>query len=240
MKKIIIAIILVASAFLTGYTYTKSKMIQAPPVQTPSSSSKAVLDKPEQTKEKDKTPQSSDTNNTQASKDKVSDGSTKASGQTAAKAKTTQTTKTGSSGKNQATKEAPSSKGYSVKVDISKQRTYVYKDGTLIKTMICSTGIENASTRTPRGSYIINQSGVKKGEWFYSSKYEEGAKYWVGFIGGTYLFHSVPMDANKNIIQSEAEKLGTPASHGCIRLSVQDAYWFYKNIPSGAKLVIQD
>lgn len=133
-----------------------------------------------------------------------------------------------------------SSKGYFVKVDISDQRTYVYKDGKLIRTMICSTGIEEENTKTPRGEFIINETGYKKGEWFFSNKYQEGAKYWVGFIGGTYLFHSIPMDADRNIIPSEAEKLGTPASHGCIRLSIEDAYWFYKNIPAGTGLSIQN
>lgn len=132
------------------------------------------------------------------------------------------------------------SKGYFVRVDISEQRTYVYKDGKLIRTMICSTGIEEENTKTPRGKYIINETGYKKGEWFYSKKYQEGAKYWVGFIGGTYLFHSIPMDIDKNIIPSEAEKLGTPASHGCIRLSIEDAYWFYKSIPAGSGLSIED
>lgn len=132
------------------------------------------------------------------------------------------------------------SMGYSVKVDISDQRTYVYRDDKLIRTMICSTGIEEENTRTPRGEFIINETGYKKGEWFFSNKYQEGAKYWVGFIGGTYLFHSIPMDADKNIIPSEAERLGTPASHGCIRLSIEDAYWFYKNIPSGSGLLIQN
>jgi lipoprotein-anchoring transpeptidase ErfK/SrfK len=48
------------------------------------------------------------------------------------------------------------------------------------------------------------------------------------------------MDINKNIIQSEADKLGAPASHGCIRLSVEDAYWFYNIIPAGAGLLIQN
>jgi len=129
---------------------------------------------------------------------------------------------------------------YFVMVDISEQRVYVYKDNELIREMICSTGIEEPETMTPRGQFIINKNGDKRGEWFYSKKYKQGAKYWVGFIGGEFLFHSVAMDENKNIIESEAKKLGTPASHGCIRMSVDDAYWFYKTIPKGTNLLIQD
>ncbi len=131
-------------------------------------------------------------------------------------------------------------KGYFVRVDISEQKVYVFKDGKLIKSMVCSTGIPGKKdSETPVGSFSIDDNGKKRGEWFYSSEYKEGAKYFVGFIGTTFLFHSVPMDKNGNIIKEEADKLGTPASHGCIRLSLDDAKWFYTNIPSNTKLIIQ-
>lgn len=122
--------------------------------------------------------------------------------------------------------------GYVVRVSVTDQKVYVYKDGNSFKTMMCSTGV--AGSETPVGDYKIN----KRGNWFYSSKFQQGGKYWVGFIGTLYLFHSVPMDENQNIIQEEAAKLGTPASHGCVRLSVDDAYWFYKTIPDGTKVEI--
>jgi lipoprotein-anchoring transpeptidase ErfK/SrfK len=130
--------------------------------------------------------------------------------------------------------------GYFVMVDVSQQRTYVYKDGALEKEFSCSTGIETPEFRTPRGNYIINESGQKRGEWFFSNTYQEGAKYWVGFIGGEFLFHSLAMDKNQQVIPEEAAKLGTPASHGCIRLAVEDAHWFYSTIPNGTPLLIQD
>lgn len=62
-----------------------------------------------------------------------------------------------------------------------------------------------------------------------------GARYWVRFYE-EYLFHAVPMDVNGNYLLHEAEKLGSKASHGCIRLSVSDAIWFYEQIPTGAKV----
>ena len=127
---------------------------------------------------------------------------------------------------------------YSVVVSIASQRTYVFKSGQLIRTMVCSTGFPNTDDATPLGNFIIDESGTKRGEWFFSKKYNEGAQYWVGFIGGTYLFHSVPMDKNQHIILEEAAKLGKPASHGCIRLSLDDAYWFYKNVSDGTALRI--
>lgn len=129
-------------------------------------------------------------------------------------------------------REKPSSKGYTVKVDISEQKVYVYKDGSLIREMICSTGMEGKDT--PVGNFKINHRDT----WFYSHKFNQGGMYWVGFIGKEYLFHSVPADENGKIIKEEAEKLGTPASHGCVRLSLEDAKWFYETIPDGTDVII--
>ncbi|KRQ86398.1 putative L,D-transpeptidase YciB precursor [Caloramator mitchellensis] len=115
---------------------------------------------------------------------------------------------------------------YLLWVDIVNQKTYVlvrnnnaYK---LYKTMPCSTGINTAPTT--RGVFRINQ----RGKWFYSSYYRQGFKYWVRF-NGPYLFHSLPMDKGGKIVDYT---LGKKASHGCVRLSLSDAYWIYKNIPN--------
>jgi hypothetical protein len=132
----------------------------------------------------------------------------------------------------------PSGGKMTVVVSIHAQRTYIYQNSALIRTLICSTGIPDGDNDTPKGDYIINSSGTKRGKWFFSKTYEEGAEYWVGFIGGVYLFHSVPMDKNRNIIEAEAAKLGQAASHGCIRLSVEDAHWFYRTVPDGSSLHI--
>jgi hypothetical protein len=127
---------------------------------------------------------------------------------------------------------------FTVVVSIQDQRTAVFQDGVLIRTMVCSTGIPGTDNATPTGDFVINESGKKRGPWFYSNEFQEGAKYWVGFVGGTYLFHSVPMDKAGKIISSEAAKLGTTASHGCVRLSVDDARWFYSTIPDGTPVHI--
>jgi hypothetical protein len=127
---------------------------------------------------------------------------------------------------------------FSVLVSIADQKVYVFQEERLVRRMTCSTGLLDGDNDTPLGDFVIDESGTKRGEWFYSPKYREGAKYWVGFIGGTYLFHSVPMDKERRIIASEAAKLGKPASHGCVRLGLEDAHWFYKAIPGGTKLRI--
>lgn len=120
---------------------------------------------------------------------------------------------------------------YGVFVSLDKQKVYIFKNNQLIKTLICSTGIEGSDT--PKGTYTIED----RAPFFFSQKFQEGGLYWVRFMGD-YLFHSVPTDANGNVIPQEATKLGVKASHGCIRLSVEDARWFYENVSSGAELII--
>ena len=66
----------------------------------------------------------------------------------------------------------------------------------------------------------------------------EGGYYWTQFQGN-YLFHSVPFDKDKKIEAAEAAKLGTPASHGCVRLSIDDAKWIYDHIPRGTEVTIR-
>ena len=136
-------------------------------------------------------------------------------------------------------KPAGNGKNWSVIVSIADQKTYVYNGGKLVRKMLCSTGLEDGDNDTPAGDYVLNETGLKRGTFFYSKKVHEGARWWVGFIGGVYLFHSVPVTEDNRIIPSEAAKLGRPASHGCVRLGMSDAHWFYLTVPDGASVHIQ-
>ncbi len=119
-------------------------------------------------------------------------------------------------------------------VSQKRQKLYIIKDSRIEKEFIVSTGLEN--TQTPNGLFII-EPGMR-GTWFFSNKYSQGGKFWIGFRGN-YLFHSVPMDRNKNIIPEELAKIGQPASHGCIRLFIEDAEWLYNNIKDGTPILIR-
>lgn len=118
-----------------------------------------------------------------------------------------------------------------VKLDSDRHRVDVYQGDALVRTMIASGG--RPGHETPAGVFRIQNRGYH----FFSQKYQEGAYYWVR-IFGNYLFHSVPVDIDGNVIQEEAEKLGCPASHGCVRLSFPDAQWFYETVPDGTLVVI--
>jgi len=125
-----------------------------------------------------------------------------------------------------------------IDVSIHDQKVYIKNGNNTIYTMIASSGIDtNPDNSTPKGTFYIQP---ERGEWFYSAGYKEGAEYWVSWKNhGEFLFHSVPMDKDKNVIKNEAEKLGQKASHGCIRLAIPDAKWIYDNIKTGTKVVIR-
>lgn len=121
-------------------------------------------------------------------------------------------------------------------VDTKNQRVYLLDNDKKITSFIVSTGILDGDSNTPLGDYVIEN---ERGDNFYTPRFGEGANYWVSFKDhGVYLFHSVPTDKDGNYIESEAQKLGKPASHGCIRMSVPDSKWFYENIPTGTPVKV--
>jgi lipoprotein-anchoring transpeptidase ErfK/SrfK len=128
---------------------------------------------------------------------------------------------------------ADAQEGYYIRVLLDRQVVLVYLDGEEIRSMVCSAG--TAAKPTPTGRFFIQN----RGEFFFSEKYQQGGKWWVSFRDwGIYLFHSVPTNRNGEIIPEEATKLGRPASHGCVRLSMADARWLYDTIPEEAPVDI--
>lgn len=131
-----------------------------------------------------------------------------------------------------------------VKVDLKKNRTYLYDGSKVIYTMYSSGGVYKKDPKTgkmksatPTGTFYVQK---ERGDSFYNTKLKVGANYYVSWLNhGEYLFHSVPTVAGGAYNKKEAAKLGkTQASHGCIRLSVPDAKWMSKNLPVGTKVKI--
>jgi len=98
--------------------------------------------------------------------------------------------------------------------------------------MVCSIG-----TATPTGGkYKLNGT---KHRWHTLFGHTPGTYVYGQYttaIVGNILFHSVPYTTKGNpstLEYAEYDKLGTKASAGCIRLTVQDAAWIYNNITTG-------
>lgn len=125
-------------------------------------------------------------------------------------------------------------KNLNLRVSIKGNRVYVRSGNKVLYTMYASAGrIVNAKSLTPTGIYKTNS---------YHPYRFSSAIYPVGWKGQEYLLHSVPTYLwSSKYILTEAKKLGkTPASHGCIRLSVSDAKWLQKNIPYHTKVIIKN
>ncbi len=121
-----------------------------------------------------------------------------------------------------------------VEVDLSGTHLVIVRRGNEpIKVMLASGGAPGRET--PPGIYHI----VNRGLQFFSYKYGEGAIFWVRFMDN-YLFHSIPRDSDWRLKEEELDKLGGPASHGCVRLKDEDAKWFYENVPDGTMVIIHD
>ena len=138
-------------------------------------------------------------------------------------------------------KRCPAGGGrYQLRVSTKDQRVYAYawdsasgSYSRLARTMKCSTGL--SGTPTPKGTF----SGSPVARWGYFPKFKVWAQY-LYRINGHILFHSVLYNSQNesSLIQGSVYKLGSPASHGCVRLSVEDAKWVYENCPAGTKITV--
>lgn len=128
----------------------------------------------------------------------------------------------------------PVEKPFYIKVSTGDQRVYVYRwvNGDyklLIKSMICSTGV---GSTTPTGVFV--STGHRDKRWHYFVEFHCWAQY-AFVITGNILFHSVLYSSNSedSLRTSSVSNLGHKASHGCVRLRVEDARWIYEHCGEG-------
>ncbi|MGN0997665.1 MAG: peptidoglycan-binding protein [Candidatus Ventricola sp.] len=131
---------------------------------------------------------------------------------------------------------------YALVVDVTNQitRAYTYDETgaytVLVREMICSTG--TASNPTPLGTTLMPQ---KRARWGYFPTWDSHAQY-LTRIDSANAFHSVLYTAADETTLSvkSFEALGTPASHGCVRLYVSDAKWIYDNCGEGTPITVME
>ncbi len=101
-----------------------------------------------------------------------------------------------------------------------------------VRAMLCSTGLNGS---TPKGTFYT------KGKWNWGELINDVYGQYCTHITGDILFHSVYyMEKYDKSSQATRQfnRLGSAASHGCIRLSVMDAKWIYKTCKVGTKVTI--
>lgn len=130
---------------------------------------------------------------------------------------------------------------YTIKVDLTNKVVTVYERvdndpyAKIARQSICTTGTN--SDKTPTGKWRLDLTRRRFG---YFSKYNCYAQYWVHVVGGIY-FHSIlyntPVEGD--FTSTSYRALGTQASHGCIRMLVEDVRWLYYNCPPGTLCIVE-
>lgn len=132
--------------------------------------------------------------------------------------------------------------GKHIEVSIADQKMYLLDGSTVVATYTVSSGAW--ATPTPRGTFSI----ASKSQRAYSSTYHLYMPYWMNFVGtptgaskalptGMFGLHELPEWPNG--YKEGQNHLGTPVSHGCVRLGVGDAAEVYNWTAIGTTLVIR-
>ena len=117
-----------------------------------------------------------------------------------------------------------------VEVDISQQRLYIYKGGTLYRSIHVSTGSGKryctkgkcGTAHTPRGRFrIYNRINGWRTSYL-------GRLFNPLYFSGGYAIHGAASVPNY------------PASHGCVRVTMANARWLPRAIPNGASVWVHD
>lgn len=128
---------------------------------------------------------------------------------------------------------------YYLTISVSEQRVYVYafEDGAyteLVKTMVCSTGMD--ATPTPAGEFV---SGGPTSKWCYFPNYGCWTQYATHIDGSIYFHAPLYEKADERTLRvNSVTSLGQKASHGCVRLSLEDAKWVYDHCKAGTRVEV--
>ena len=119
--------------------------------------------------------------------------------------------------------------GKHIIISIYDQRIYFLENDVLVKSHLCSTGVD--SKPTPTGVFSI--------QWHaplcISEKYGGAYCYWwMNFAPDTGM-HALPYNPGSGT-WAGASLLGHKASHGCVRQSYNDAKWAYDWTPDGTRV----
>ena len=125
-------------------------------------------------------------------------------------------------------------------VDLTNQIVTVYntKDGSIARQMLCSAGQNDA---TPTGTWYMpaKERSDERSEWYYMGSHNVWVKY-ATRIYYAYFFHPLTFNRKDDSTMNAkaAEMFGVPASHGCIRLRVEDARYIAEQCLHGTRVDI--
>jgi lipoprotein-anchoring transpeptidase ErfK/SrfK len=126
--------------------------------------------------------------------------------------------------------EAKITEGKYIDINLAKQNLSIFENGKNLGTYRVSSGKRGMAT--PTGTFrVMSKSGRA-----YSKKYNLYMPYWMQFTGAGHGIHELP--EWKSGYKEGANHLGTPVSHGCVRLGVGPAARVYSWSDVGTPIVI--
>ena len=129
---------------------------------------------------------------------------------------------------------------YYIELDLTNQIVTIYNtaDKSIARQMLCSAGMNDA---TLTGVWYMpqRQNDMERKEWYYFRFFHCYAK-WATRYYYNYFFHSITFNHNRNDAMNAkaAAQFGVPASHGCVRLRVEDAEFIAKNCLAGTRVEV--
>lgn len=90
-------------------------------------------------------------------------------------------------------------------------------------------------------NYTASGTWYARGKHRFWTLYYNSYSQWTMTIHNPILFHTVPYTrygSKTSLNVAEYNKLGTAASHGCVRMPCEGVKWIYDNCPNGTKVTI--
>ncbi|MCX6766659.1 MAG: L,D-transpeptidase family protein [Candidatus Moranbacteria bacterium] len=129
-----------------------------------------------------------------------------------------------------ASPDAKITDGKYIDINLAKQQLSIFENGERLGTYMVSTGKRGMAT--PTGTFHVM---AKRGR-AWSKEYKLYMPYFMAFTGQGHGIHELP--EWKNGYKEGANHLGTPVSHGCVRLGVGPAAKVYGWSDVGTPVVI--
>ncbi|CAN5231910.1 hypothetical protein BH23VER1_BH23VER1_18160 [soil metagenome] len=135
----------------------------------------------------------------------------------------------------------------SIRLNLSEQRAYFFKDGVLVGESPISSG--DAEHRTPTGTFSVTQKNLRHRSNLYGDYVDSGGNVVVANVdsrtdrrppGTTYRGADMPhfLRFNGGIGMHGGHLPGYPASHGCVRLPYHMAAHFYQHANHGTPVSV--
>jgi len=117
-----------------------------------------------------------------------------------------------------------------IEINLKKQKLVYFVGGQAWKEFTVSSG--KSSTPTPKGIFKIANKSKKA----WSKAHGLWMPYWLGLDRGGIGIHELPVWPNG--YREGTNHLGTPVSHGCVRLGIGPAQYLYDRVAVGTEVTI--